>query len=151
MNFQLCEDKLKPGKALVFLVNRPLGIKIYTWLPCNWDCVTMTSLVFHIFLGRFFHIIIQDAFVKLSKQSRCMLIGESFHFSRIIQVFAPLSVVLIQCSMKLLIMTCLLNSGSPKNVQNISIFIVSSFNLTPSLKWEALQSSHWLLAMMHAQ
>ena len=63
-------------------------------------------------------------------------------------MFAPLSVVLIQCSMKLLIMTCLLNSGSPKNVQNISIFIVSSFNLMPSLKWEALQSSHWLLAMM---
>ena len=65
-------------------------------------------------------------------------------------MFAPLSVVLIQCSMKLLIMTCLLNSGSPKDVQNIFIFIVSSFNLMPSLKWEALQSSHWLLAMMHA-
>ena len=101
------------------------------------------------FFGRFFLIIIQDAFVKLSKQSRCMLIRESFHFSRIIQVFAPLSVVLIHCSMKLLNM--FLNSGSPKNVQNISVFIVSSFNLMPSLKWEALQSSHCLLAMMHAQ
>ena len=42
------------------------------------------------FFGRFFLIIIQDAFVKLSKQSRCMLIRESFHLSRIIQVFAPL-------------------------------------------------------------
>ena len=39
--------------------------------------------------------IIQDAFVKLSKQSRCMLIRGSLHFSRIIQVFAPLSVVLM--------------------------------------------------------
>ena len=46
----------KPGKASVFLVNRPLGIKTYTWLPCNWDCVTMTQLLSSAFLYIFWKV-----------------------------------------------------------------------------------------------
>ena len=57
------------------------------------DCVILTQLLSFEFPGAFGGLllfVIYNAFVELAKQSRSLLITESFHFSWITEVFATL-------------------------------------------------------------